>query len=119
LTDTLLLAEQGGLDPNCAERLLLLSFYPVGTVVELSDGTVGVVVATHQSRRDLNAPLRPVVALLTDPQGDFLAFPLHADLAETEGRSVLRTLPAAERHERLGRRYPHLASFECPTKKAA
>src|SRR5205823_318902 len=37
LTDTLLLAEQGQLDRNFAEKLLLLSFYPVGSMVELSD----------------------------------------------------------------------------------
>ena len=38
LTDTLLEAEKGGFDRNQAEKLLLLSFYPVGSVVELSDG---------------------------------------------------------------------------------
>src|SRR5207302_1036318 len=47
LADTLLLADQGALDPREAERLLLLSFYPPGTVVELADGAVGLVVATH------------------------------------------------------------------------
>ena len=38
LTDTLLLAEQGLLDRKAAELLLLLSFYPVGTAVEMGDG---------------------------------------------------------------------------------
>ena len=49
-----------------AERLLYLSFYPVGAVVELTDGSVGRVVATHPPRTDLHTPARPVVALLTD-----------------------------------------------------
>src|SRR5262249_50967236 len=40
LTDVLLLAEQGRLDRQHAERLLSLSFYPVGSVVELVDGSV-------------------------------------------------------------------------------
>jgi HD-GYP domain-containing protein (c-di-GMP phosphodiesterase class II) len=109
LTDTLLLAEKGLLDRNQAERLLCLSFYPIGTVVELSDGALGRVVATHQARRDLNTPARPVIALLTDAQGQLLPTPRHLDLAETEGRSILRALPAAERRERLGWNYPELA----------
>src|SRR5262249_1706136 len=50
LTDTLLLAERDGLDRNWAEKLLHLSFYPVGSVVELTDGSVGRVVATHPLR---------------------------------------------------------------------
>ena len=108
LTDTLLLAEQGALDPNHAERLLHLAFYPVGTVVELADGAVALVVATHQGRRDLNTPARPVLALLTDAQRQALPVPRHLDLAECDGHSIVRSLPAAERRELLGRRFPEL-----------
>ena len=36
LTDTLMLGENGGLDPTWAERLLTLSFYPAGSIVELT-----------------------------------------------------------------------------------
>jgi HD-GYP domain-containing protein (c-di-GMP phosphodiesterase class II) len=108
LTDTLLLAEQGQLDRYQAERLLSLSFYPAGTVVELADGAVGLVVATHSGRRDLDAPARPVLALLSDAQGQLLPTPVHLDLAECEGRSIVRSLPARERLELLGSRYPHL-----------
>jgi HD-GYP domain-containing protein (c-di-GMP phosphodiesterase class II) len=109
LADTLLLAEQGALDRHQAERLLQLSFYPVGSVVELADGSVGLVVATPAGRRDLNAPARPVLALLTDGQGQFLAIPQHLDLAQAESRSIVRLLPAAERRTLLGRRHPELA----------
>ena len=87
LTDTLLLAEEGRLDRYQAERLLQLSFYPVGSVVELADGAIGLVVATPMGRRDLNAPARPVLALLTDSQGMPLPNPWHVDLAQCTGRA--------------------------------
>jgi HD-GYP domain-containing protein (c-di-GMP phosphodiesterase class II) len=106
LADTLLLAEQGTLDRFQAERLLQLTFYPVGQVVELADGAVGLVVATHPGRRDLNGLARPVVALLNDSQGHPLPVPQHLDLAECEGRSILRSLPARERRQVLDQRYP-------------
>jgi HD-GYP domain-containing protein (c-di-GMP phosphodiesterase class II) len=109
LTDTLLLAEQGGLDRQHAERLLHLSFYPVGAAVELADGALGVVVASPGGRRDLTAPARPVLALLTDSRGKFLPFPRPLDLATADSRSIVRTLPPAERRQRLGGRYPEWA----------
>jgi HD-GYP domain-containing protein (c-di-GMP phosphodiesterase class II) len=110
LTDTLLLAEKGGLDRQLAERLLLLSFYPVGTIVELSDGSVGLVVATHQTRRDLNTPARPVVSVLSDHQGQPLPAPRVVDLSAIEGRTILRGLSQDESRERLGKRYLEWAS---------
>jgi hypothetical protein len=109
LTDTLLAAEKGALDRHHAERLLHLSLYPPGTAVELADGAFGVVVATHTGRRDLSAPARPVVALVTDARGQPLPTPAHLDLAECEGRSVLRSLTPPERRELLGARYPEWA----------
>src|SRR5262249_55685993 len=109
LTDTLLLAESGALDRGHAERLLQLSFYPVGSAVELADGSVAVGVATHFGRRDLNTPSRPVVAILTDAQGQPLASPVHLDLAECESRSIVRSLSPSERRELLGACYPEWA----------
>src|SRR5262249_55410203 len=109
LTDTLLMAEQGGLDRQHAERLLHLSFYPVGAAVELADGALGVVVASPGGRRDLTAPARPVVVLLTDSQGRFLPCPRPLDLATADSRSIVRTLQPAERRQRLGGRYPEWA----------
>lgn len=106
LTDTLLLAEQGQLDRHYAECLLHLSFYPVGSVVELADGAVGVVVATPQPRLDLNSPARPVVALLTDSQGEPLPLPHHVDLAQCDSPSIVRTLSPSESRELLGARFP-------------
>jgi HD-GYP domain-containing protein (c-di-GMP phosphodiesterase class II) len=109
LTDTLLQAEQGLLDREHAERLLLLSFYPVGTAVELADGSLGVVVATHRGRRELNNAARPVVVLLTDTQGQPLAGPRPLDLAQCLNRSIVRSLSAVERRSLLGLRFPEWA----------
>ena len=110
LADTLLLAESGAVDRHFAERLLQLAFYPVGAVVEMADGAVGVVVATPAGRRDLNAPARPVVALLTDGHSRFLPAPRHIDLAQGDSHSIVRTLTPAERHRVLGTRYPEWAA---------
>ncbi|HEY7326272.1 MAG TPA: HD domain-containing phosphohydrolase [Gemmataceae bacterium] len=106
LTDTLLLADQGQLDRHYAECLLHLSFYPVGSVVELADGAVGVVVATPQPRRDLSGPARPVVALLMDSQGQQLSSPQHVDLAQCDSPSIVRTMSVTEGRELLGGRFP-------------
>lgn len=106
LTDTLLLAEQGALDRTQAEHLLQLSFYPPGTAVELAEGAVAVVLATHPTDRDLNIPARPVLAVLTDRKGRALAVPRYLDLAQSEGHSIVRTLSSEERRQLLGGRYP-------------
>jgi HD-GYP domain-containing protein (c-di-GMP phosphodiesterase class II) len=103
LTDTLLLAEQGALDRYHAQLLLQLSFYPVGTFVELADGAVGMVVASNQVSPDMTTPGRPVVALLTDSQGRFLPLPRHVDLAHCQGRSIVRSLSPRERRKILGK----------------
>lgn len=106
LAETLSLAEKGQMDRNLAQRLLELSFYPVGTVVELADGTVGVVVGTHPHPNPAQSAAKPVLALLTDPSQQLLPTPKHVDLAESEGRSILRALTAAERKNLLARKYP-------------
>jgi HD-GYP domain-containing protein (c-di-GMP phosphodiesterase class II) len=108
LTDTLLLAEQGLLDRYHAERLLRLAFYPVGSVVELADGAWGVVVANHMGRNDLTSLARPVLMLLTDTHGQSLPVAHHLDLADCENRSIVRSVPRAERNSLLGSRYPEL-----------
>jgi hypothetical protein len=110
LADTLLLAEQGLLDRDYAEQLLQLSFYPVGAAVEMADGSVGVVVATPGFCRDLNAPARPVVALLTDPRGETLPRPRHLDLARCDSHSIVRALSPVERRAALGGWFPEWAA---------
>lgn len=109
LTDVLLMAENGLLDRDCAERLLELTFYPVGSAVELADGSLAVVAAAPSGKRDLNAPARPVVAVFTDAQGEGLPGPRHIDLARREDQSITRTLSAGERRELLAARMPEWA----------
>jgi HD-GYP domain-containing protein (c-di-GMP phosphodiesterase class II) len=109
LTDTLQMAERDELDRRQAERLLTLSFYPTGSVVELVDGSLGLVVAAHTGKVDLSTPARPVILLLTDSESRPLATPRPLDLSQTEHRSVVRTLSPEQRRELLGKRFPELA----------
>jgi hypothetical protein len=104
LADTLLLAEKGLLDAHCAEQLLTLTFYPVGSMVELAHGERGVVVATAPPGVSVDAPSRPVVALLTDPQGHALPRVRHVDLTRSEHR-IVRSLSVEERRD-MSRRFP-------------
>ncbi len=106
LTDTLLLAEKGQFDRHFAERLLQLSFYPAGSVVELADGALAGVVAAPAGRHDLQAPARPVIALLMDGHGHYLPAPRYLDLSQSESHSIVRGLGAEERRRTLGARYP-------------
>ena len=108
LTDVLLLAEHGQLDRDFAEYLIQLSFYPVGAVVELTDGRVGVVAANHSNRMDPRTPGRPVVAVLAEADGTVLPRPEHVDLSASARGGILRTLSAEKRRTLLGARYPDL-----------
>lgn len=110
MTDTLLMAEQGLLDRDNAQLLLHLSFYPVGMIVELSDGSIGAVTAAPTTAAGPVNPARPVVALLLDAQGTPVTTPRHLDLAQTEGVSILRTLSPNERLDRLGSDFPEWVS---------
>ena len=108
LTDTLLAAEHGRLDRDFSEYLLNVSFHPVGTVVELTDGRVGVVVANHTNRVNLRSASRPVVALLTDSAQAVLPRPDVIDLAAADRGGIALVLTAADRKALLGRDYPEL-----------
>ncbi|MBN9117852.1 MAG: HD domain-containing protein [Planctomycetes bacterium] len=110
LTEVLLCAEQGQLDRDFAEYLLNLSFYPVGTVVELTDGRVGTVVANHPNRLDPRAPGRPVVAALTTADGSLLPRPEYVDLSAADRGGIVCGLSADRARELLGGRYPDLVS---------
>jgi hypothetical protein len=105
LTDTLLMADRGQLDKQAAEHLLTLGFYPVGSVVELTDGAIGMVVATPVGRHDLQSPARPVVALWTDPQGKPLPVPRFLDLAQSDHGGIVRSAPLGERMALMTRYY--------------
>ncbi|MFL5241773.1 MAG: HD-GYP domain-containing protein [Gemmataceae bacterium] len=109
LTDTLLMADRGQLDQQAAEHLLLLGFYPVGSVVELTDGAIGMVVATPVARHDLQSPARPVVELWTDAQGKALAVSRFLDLGQSDHGGIVRSAPLSQRME-LTRRIYHVAA---------
>lgn len=108
LTEVLLMAEHGRLDADMAEYLVNLSFYPVGSVVELTDGRIGTVAANHPNRMDPRSPGRPVVAILADADGTLLPRPEHLDLAASDRGGIVRTVPPDRRREVLGGRYPEL-----------
>jgi len=101
LTDTLMLAEQGALNRFETEKLVQLGFYPVGSVVELQDGGIGVVMCATSGAKPLD-PARPTLTLFFDREGAPLAIPRHLDLATETSRSILRSLPAHERYHILG-----------------
>ena len=109
LTECLLLADAGLLDRDFAEYLLHLSFHPVGTVVELTDGRTAVVVANPNTRADLRTAARPVVAVLSSADRQTLARPEFVDLGATDAGGVARALTLAERRERLADTFPELA----------
>jgi HD-GYP domain-containing protein (c-di-GMP phosphodiesterase class II) len=108
LTETMQLAERGQMDRTLAAKLLHLCFYPVGSVVEMADGSVAMVVATHAAPKEKQGPGKPVVAILADSNGVLLPTPRHLDLVETQKRAIVRTLSPAQRRQLLGKRYPEL-----------
>lgn len=108
LGEVLVLAEQGKLDRDFAEYCLNLSFHPVGTVVELVDGRLAVVAANHGRRADTRTGTRPVVAVLTDPDGSVRPRPEFLDLASADRGGILRSIPKSESRSRLAEWYPEL-----------
>jgi hypothetical protein len=108
LTDLLLAAEEGKANNDFVEYLLKLSFYPVGTVVELTDGRVGVVVSTHPNKVGLRATARPVVSVMTDTRGVVLPQPQVVDLAGSEFGGVVRAISTAEKVKLFAATHPDL-----------
>ena len=108
LTDTLLLADGGALDKNFAQRLLRLAFYPAGSVVELDDGSVALVLAPQPGEQALLQPAKPIVTVLREAFGQAPAAPRYLDLAAQPERAIVRGLTPAQRRHVLGHRYPEL-----------
>jgi HD-GYP domain-containing protein (c-di-GMP phosphodiesterase class II) len=98
LMEVLTQAEQGRLDVAAAELLLSLSLYPVGSIVELSDGTVGQVIALNQGGPD-SSPPAPIIAVLLDSAGQVLAIPRYVNLAEPTAPHIIRQIPQEELRE--------------------
>jgi hypothetical protein len=109
LTDVLLLADQGLLDKDFAEYLVNLTYYPVGSIVELTDGRIAMIAANHVNRMDPRSPGRPVAAVLAQADGTLLPHPEHVDFSLATRGGIVRSLPADRKREVLGHRYPDLA----------
>jgi hypothetical protein len=93
LTEVLLEAEQGRLDARAVTLLAQLSFYPTGTLVELSDGSAAVVLAPPSCPADPRTAHRPVVARLTTADGTALSCPELLPLSGSDEGVVVRPLP--------------------------
>ena len=91
--ETLLAAEHGRLDKVWVERFLSLSFYPVGSYVQLSSGELARVVAAASG--DHRHAARPVVQLLTDTDGHRLWQGEFLNLASCQDRYIVRAVPSA------------------------
>ena len=71
-----------------------LSVYPVGTSVQLSNNSRGVVMKTDPAK-----PRCPVVKVVLDPSGNKLADPLLVQVSDTEGLSISGVLSNEEAQE--------------------
>ncbi len=106
MTEVLLLSEREHLDSGWTERLLRLSFYPVGSIVELNDGSIAIVTATHPAGPNFIQPSKPIVQRLMDVQGMPLDWPNVIDLVHEPGWSIVRALSPAERRTYLSPHFP-------------
>jgi len=97
LREVLIEAESGKLDLALAFRLLDVSFYPLGTLVELSGGEWAEVVATQRIASDLELASLPIVRVLRDSEGGHVGEPIFWNLAQRKGCRVVRVLPSASR----------------------
>ncbi len=106
LTSVLIDSEDGKLDKTYARYLLAISFYPSGTAVELSDGSLGIVLANPPPRpldADSNSE---IVAVLREPDGGYLPKPKIVDLAGKVSPAVLRCLSQLEKDELIASEFP-------------
>lgn len=106
LTNTLLDAQDGKLDSTYATFLMALSFYPAGSAIELSDGSVGLVLANATTQSHETTVSSPVVAVLREPDGSYLAKPRILDLAGRANPAVLRCLSPQEKEDWIDSEYP-------------
>jgi len=71
-------------DPDAARALLSrIPLYPVGTMVLLTNGFMGLVTEVNKS-----LPHRPKLQLLAHPDGSTISPPMHLDLADFENLTV-------------------------------
>lgn len=106
LTSVLMDSEDGKLDKVYARFLLAVSFYPSGTAVELSDGSLGVVLANPLSKNAEIESNNQIVAVLRESDGSYLPKPKILDLAGRTSPAVLRCLSQQEKDDLIGSEFP-------------
>ena len=83
---------KGAWEPNLLEHFIkMLGIYPVGTPVELSSGFMGVVAKSNPA-----SPLRPVAAVIRDPDGRRIFPPRTVDLAKRRDLKIVQPLAPGE-----------------------
>ncbi|MCS7205523.1 MAG: HD domain-containing protein [Leptospiraceae bacterium] len=88
----LLSEEASHLDPRILRFMVGgLSIYPIGSLVELSNGFKAIVVEGN-----LKSPLRPLVKLVFDPKGKHIEENYFLDLAKEHQITVIKVLDAKE-----------------------
>jgi len=87
------------LDQKCLTALIAnIAIYPIGTLVELNNGAMGIVVDVNKE-----IPTRPVVKILYDPSNRRL-YPSHeVDLSKLSTILIIRSLSEADFAELLAR----------------
>jgi hypothetical protein len=95
MRDLLLDVESGRLDRQWGMRLLEISFYPAGALVELAGGEHAEVIASQRIGDDLSLAALPIVKLIRDADGRALADGPVWNLALWPDRRVVRALPGA------------------------
>lgn len=79
-----------------------LGLFPAGTMVELSTGEMGVVLATPAMPVDF---ARPPVRILYDDRAQLLPEPIDIDLATEPGRSIRKAIDSTDQQMRQMREY--------------
>lgn len=92
------LGEKGRFDKGLVEvTIKALGVYPIGSLIRLNTGERAIVVGIHAEHR-----LKPVVKVITGPQGDSYREPLTVDLANPDpaqpSRTILRALDPKQEH---------------------
>ena len=105
LANTLVDAQDGKLDASFASGLMAISFYPSGSAIELSDGSIGMVL-TNTNPGQMEIPSGPVVAIMRDSDGSYLAKPRIMDLTGKTNPAVLRCLTPQEKQDWIDSEFP-------------
>jgi HD-GYP domain-containing protein (c-di-GMP phosphodiesterase class II) len=80
------------LDPDCVNALIAnIAVYPIGTIVELNSGNIGIVVDTNKQH-----PTRPVVKVVYDNYYRRLSQPHEVDLSKMNTVMVIRVISEQE-----------------------